>query len=785
MRNSSLALFLAVIGVYGQEVADQYILELSQPPIGKVRGAIATRNSQANARAALAARFGAGVRVLASTELVMNALAVRTNASPSELAAVPGVSRVWPVYAVQPEVMRAAELQSVVKAWQSVGGSEKTGAGIKIGIVDSGLEIAHPAFSAGSLSMPEGFPKASSPALRDVTNGKVIVYRSYEKLYDLPEIDADRSGHGTAVAMVAAGGKTVSPIGELQGFAPGAWLGIYKVFGGPEGDVANSAGIVQALDDAVADGMDVVNLSLGLGQGFAPQFDPLQPAIDRAASLGLMVIKSMGNSGPARLTGTSPFVGSAGIVVGASTNGQVVASGVRIGDRAPILGIPSSNPPAQAVVSGTLFDVSRLDPSGLACSALPQGSLTNKVALILRGECLFEAKLLNAQGAGAIGALVYTHAASPNAIIMNTGSARLPAMMISNEDGLGVKAFLSENPEPSIELSFQSLLPFPADANRLAILSSRGPGVDEGIRPDLVAIGQNVYTAAQGKNPRGAAYDPSGFTVMDGTSFAAPMVAGAFAAVKSARPGLRNYQYRSLLITATDRFPETGPTAAVQNAGSGRLNVDAALHAPLSIDPPSISFRLGGQRIDQEQILRIDNIALESGAWRVYVNSDDAIRPSVQPAEFLLSPKASIDLRIRLNGELPIGETQGFLVFEKQNGGPEDKPQRLAYWYGVPSGTPSEMNVVPAVAPETPGRVGEQKSFSVLVTDRIGAVVPSESPRVTVVEGSGVVLSTRSSEPRSPGYWQVNVRLGQQSGQINRFRIELGTMVREVSYRTE
>ena len=112
----------------------------------------------------------------------------------------------------------------------------------------------------------------------------------------------------------------------------------------------------------------------------------------------------------------------------------------------------------------------------------------------------------------------------------------------------------------------------PAYANpaQLASFSAKGPNVDLAIKPDLVAVGVNMYTAAEKLDPNGGVYSSTGYAVEQGTSFSTPLVAGAAALVKAARPGLTSAQYRSLLVNSADpAFLVPGTPATVQQAGGG------------------------------------------------------------------------------------------------------------------------------------------------------------------------------------------------------------------------
>ena len=288
-----LAAWLLAVLAFGGEPAAQFIVELTAEPAGAVLKAGSRRaagdvrsrvlEAQAPVRAALES---SGAKVLASVATVANALIISAPADRAEaLAAVPGVKRIFPVELVRPALDHAVPLHKAPEAWERLGGQGKAGAGVKIGIIDSGIDQEHPGFQDPDLVAPEGFPKAGREVDLAYTSNKVIVGRTYETLLgrgDRPTA-RDEDGHGTAVAMAAAGVTNTGPRGVITGVAPKAWLGSYKVFA-PVG-ASNTAVLLKAIDDAVADGMDVLNLSLGTSINYRPEADPLWEAIERTVSL--------------------------------------------------------------------------------------------------------------------------------------------------------------------------------------------------------------------------------------------------------------------------------------------------------------------------------------------------------------------------------------------------------------------------------------------------------------------------------------------------------------------
>jgi subtilisin family serine protease len=327
-----------------------------------------------------------GVKVLDSTETISNLLIVDM---PDELAdkvaAIPGVKRVQKARTLKPTLDHALPLHKVPQAWNRIG-VDKAGLGIKIAIIDSGIEISHPGMQDSTLMIPAGFPKMNADSDVAFTNSKVIVARSYASLFSTVEEDIsarDVIGHGTATAMAAAGALNTGPLGPLQGVAPKAYLGSYKVLGAK--GVGTSDIILKAVDDAVKDGMDVISASLSSGIAAPRLEDDVEvDAFERVAGLGVLMVNSVGNKGGPNTIG-SPATAPSVIGVGASYNDRTFYSAsVKVGD-GPLLGaMTGSGPRPDSPVSGPLFDVSTIDMDGEACRPFPIGSMTGKIALIVR-----------------------------------------------------------------------------------------------------------------------------------------------------------------------------------------------------------------------------------------------------------------------------------------------------------------------------------------------------------------------------------------------------------------
>jgi minor extracellular serine protease Vpr len=752
-------LLMAGIAAGQQIVPGRYIVELSGAPVAAAskdsqnarRAAVQTQQSRV--RAALAA---SAVNVTDSVETVANALFVNASeAQAVQIAQTPGVLRVTPVKLYKKLLDRAVFIEKGSDAWAQLGGQGVAGLGVKIGIIDTGIDSSHPGFSDGSLVMPDGFPKVNRDIDLRNTNNKVIVARNYDRQNTAKDVE----GHGTGVAMIAAGMTASGSRATITGIAPKAYLGNYKVFPDDQ-DGAPTDAVLKALDDAINDGMDVINLSLGSFPAERFSEDPLAQAVERTANMGVIVVIAAGNEGPDMDTIASPATAPSVISVGNAFTDRIFAS-VASFDSAVFIAIPGSGRNTNLPVVASIVDIATLDPSGLACSPLPDGSLSGKIAFILRGTCFFEEKLNNVQRAGAIAALVYTHAQEPSALTMEVGQAQLPAAMVSNADGLRIRERIGASPDALMTIDFVPKA-VSVDPSRLSDSTSKGPNNDFAIKPDLLAVGTSVYTASTN----------SGFIAGSGTSFSSPMVAGAAALLKAARPGLTAQQYRSLLINTASTF---GSGIPLQQTGTGMLNVVSALNGTIAANPQSITFGAGGGTADLNRTLRLQNVGQNADTYTLTVTpTAEVAAPALSANSIQLAPGASAEVTLRFQGNnLPARSYEGVVVVR---GTQTSVETRVPYWYAVPS---QEAAIISVVAPETSGAPGSRQKLRFRVLDSSGVPQLGE-PKVTATQGGGAVLSVESLDSLYPGLFVADVRLGALAGG-NVFVIEAGGIAKQIS----
>ena len=532
------------------------------------------------------------VKVNGEYDIALNAVAVQLNGtSLGTIAAAPMVkgAQYEGLYRPQDNNDPDLTLINAINAWSAVGGPANAGAGVKVGIIDTGIDQTHPCFNPAGYSYPSGFPKGD----HSFTTQKVIVARVFNNQSNrfgyTPEAVQD---HGTHVSGTVAcnldTAATVSGVAipyGVSGVAPKAWLGNYNVFPGDD-DNARSEDIMNALEAAYADGMDVTNMSLG-GNAHGIQ-DLLTIAVDNLDQAGMVNAVAAGNSGPGHFTVQSPGSAARALTAGAFSVGHFVAAPITVGGNtyAGVAGefatvTADLTRPLGVVLGGTTAT------GGLntACSALPAGSLTGKIALISRGACTFSTKIRNAEAAGADATIVVNNAAGDATAMAQDGTPNQPtkpaymtalanrtaliaANGLSTTIGAGLQYFTSPN------------------SNIMASFSSQGPtDVDFRVKPDVAAPGVNVLSSIPGNK----------WAFFQGTSMATPHLAGSAAVVIGAHPGWSAASVRSAIVNTADegvlKNSNATTTATDPNIiGAGRDNLLSAVNARVALDPVSLSF---------------------------------------------------------------------------------------------------------------------------------------------------------------------------------------------------
>lgn len=648
--------------------SDYYVVVFDDPPAasytGGIRGLKPTkpeRGAKLNARAAEVRSYvdhlagvhatyrgylnskAPGAEIVREGFLTANSVALKANgARPETLQQGPGVKYVTASWLYRPTMNISTDLIRASEVWGELGGQAGAGSGVRVAVIDTGIDLSNAFFDDAGLptqsQIDECDDQDNDPATPD-TNNKVAVCKLFAAGVStgappqgLPELCFD---HGTHVAGTIGGRAGTSGtvagtdvvLTDLSGVAPGVVLGNYNVFpclgaGFTAFDgSAFSHDIAAALEEAVADGMDVANMSLGGSvQG---QHDFLAEASNAAVDAGMVVVVAAGNSGPGDGTVESPGSAANVITAGASTNPHFVGIPV------DIVGGPT--------IGAALGDFENFDPPVTAdytvttpangCTAITN-DVSGKIALIDRGVCTFTTKIRNAQNAGAAGVLVVNNSAGDPVAMGHDGTSpepTIPAAMVGKAEGNAMK------PTGTVTVDGTTQQEIVTDnEDIIAAFSSRGPTpFTYLIKPDLTAPGVNVASSVfEGE-----------FAFFQGTSMATPHLAGVAALLLDGFPDASPAEVKSRMANNAARVVTDHVNGTVDpgvlTRGGGRVDVVEAFDAATWFDPVSVSFGLvRGNRPFSE-------------TRTVAVNGTPASSVAVQ---FAASPPAGLSLTAALDG---------------------------------------------------------------------------------------------------------------------------------------
>jgi subtilisin family serine protease len=594
-----------------------------------------------------------GARVTGEFDLAVNAIAVQLNgATLAQVSATPLVTMAqyqglyYPNDANDPDL----DLISAIAAWNQGGGAASAGAGVKVAVVDSGIDATHPCFS------DVGYDTQVQLGDRRFTNNKVIAAKVFNNKTPQQKYTAEAiEDHGTHVAGTVACNldtpasvQGVSIPYNMSGVAPRALLGNYNVFPGHV-ENARSEDILNALEAAYEDGFDVANMSLGGGSNGIQ--DLLTVAVDNLDRANMVVAVAAGNSGPGLFTVESPGMAERALTAGASTVPHFVGAPVTVGGNtygaaAGDFAVVEDDLTAPLAVPGP----AEVNGLNAACAAFPAGSLSGKIALVSRGTCTFSAKIRNAQAAGAAAVLVANNVPGDPTAMGTDGTPdqpTIPAYMVSLDDGQALK------PQGGASATISASLAYFATTNAdiMAGFSSQGPtDVDFRVKPDVIAPGVNVLSSV----PHSACKTPPCFAFNQGTSMASPHLAGSAAVVRGQHPGWSAADVRSAIVNTADEgvLKNTSGTPATnaQIIGSGRENLLAAVNASVALDPVSVSFggvpSGSGQSWSKE--VTLTNLSGSTQTYSLTIGSaiGSGVSFSVQPASVALAAGESATVTV-------------------------------------------------------------------------------------------------------------------------------------------
>lgn len=477
-----------------------------------------------------------------------------------------------------------------------------TGKGVKVGIIDTGIDYNHPDLKRS--------------------------YKGGEDLVDHDNDPMETKGspyistlHGTHVAgIIAANGK-------LKGMAPEAEIYAYRALGpGGSGDTET---VIAAIEAAIEDKVHILNLSLGNDIN-GPDL-PITIALNKAIEKGITAIVSTGNSGPEAWTVGSPGTSSKAISVGASSPPMNMPY-LKIG-----LGEKTKTIAVEQIYGAEPWNFTAFEKMVYGGKGKPEqiAEASNKIVLIERGGLPFLEKIQNAMKKGAKGVVIYNNS---NGSFLGGVPEKIgiPAVTVSKAEGEYMKEYFDRNNNASIKTIYHQ------KKDLLASFSSRGPvTVSWEIKPDLVAPGVAIDSTV-----------PNGYLALQGTSMAAPHVAGAAALIKQAHPDWTPAQIKSALMTTSKRLlNEQGQYYRTYEQGAGRMRVYEAVKADTFFYPSSVTFGFYDRRNSEDEHIK-HLIVQNTSNWTKYYSfitpKDEVGLTWKLPLAFSLKPNEKKKVKIGL-----------------------------------------------------------------------------------------------------------------------------------------
>ncbi|WMV43756.1 hypothetical protein MTR67_037141 [Solanum verrucosum] len=472
------------------------------------------------------------------------------------------------------------------------------GKGVIIGVIDTGILPDHPSFSdVGMPPPPAKWKGVCESNFMNKCNNKLIGARSYQLGNGSP---IDGNGHGTHTAGTAAGafvkGANVygNANGTAVGVAPLAHIAVYKVCSSDGG--CSDSDILAAMDSAIDDGVDVLSISLG-GSPNSFYDDPIAFGAYSATARGILVSCSAGNRGPllASVGNAAPWI----LTVGASTLDRKIKATVKLGNGEEFEGESAYRPQISNSTFFTLFDAPKHAKDQSETPYCKPGSLNDpvirgKIVLCLAGGGVSSvSKGQVVKDAGGVGMIVIK--TSQYGVTKSADAHVLPALDVSDADGLRIRAYTNSTINPVATITFQGTIIGDNNAPIVAAFSSRGPSrASPGIlKPDIIGPGVNILAAwptsvDDNKNTK------STFNIISGTSMSCPHLSGVAALLKSSHPDWSPAVIKSAIMTTADTLnlanspilDERLIPAYIFAVGAGHVNPSRANDPGLVYDTP-------------------------------------------------------------------------------------------------------------------------------------------------------------------------------------------------------
>jgi subtilisin family serine protease len=538
--------------------------------------------------------------------------------SVGDLLSTPGVAAVQQDSLQQP-LDDNTEFIGATKVWQQLGGSANAGSNVIVGVIDTGVWPEHPMLSPAGVSAPAGglkgcqFGNGSDPKLGPAfaCNNKLIGAYAFTNTYmanvgsdgqefcnDTTKVCSprDSEGHGTHTTTTAAGDCVQSAVlygvqrGPVCGIAPGAHVIQYRVCL-VQGCFSSDS--VAAVQQAIRDGVDVINFSIS--GGVQPYTDPVELAFLDATNAGISVNASAGNDGPT--VGTANHGGPWVTTVGASTGPRAFLSTLHLtadgGASLDVPGVTLTNgisSPTAVVMAASIPGENALCQTKLTAGSAAAG----KIVVCTRGTNGRVEKGFNVFSGGAAGMILFNQSAAVTDL--ESDNHWLPAIHTQFQSN-AIATFVTTH--TNVKATWQQGTASPSQPDVMASFSSRGPDGDW-IKPDVTAPGVQVLAGMTPQPDQTTPTNgPSGnlYQAIAGTSMSSPHAAGVSALVAAAHPSWTPEQIKSALMTSSVQsvVKEDGATPATPfDMGAGSIRADRAVNPTLVFNETAANFAAAG-----------------------------------------------------------------------------------------------------------------------------------------------------------------------------------------------
>lgn len=557
-------------------------------------------------------KMGLPVQVVAKTSTLVSSVVV--NGDKADVEKLLNNSQVSDIYPVYDYELHVADSADYIEATPLVANGLSTGEGVRVAVLDTGIDYTHSAF--GGAGTDEAYAAAiADPTSVDWPQGQVKGGFDYVR-NDPDPIDVNTS-HGTHVSN------------SVNGIAPNVDLFVYSVCDSGCSGLAQLLALENAMDPNkdgnISDRVDVINMSLGGTYGDIAT-DAVGLFIDQAVKLGTNVVISAGNDGAYPFIVGGPSTTANALSVGAMTHpAQTVANFTSdVAGKKIEIGAASFGDQGEFSISSNDTALVYPEENSTGCVEFADTvDFTGKAVIIDRGVCGFSLKALNAQKRGAKVVIIANDrdgippgmSGGPEA-----SEVTIPVISIEQDVGQILKGTLANNEQPEYSIKLDLVV----QAGAIADFTSRGPSMDGLLKPEITAPGVNIMTATPGAG--------DGLAPVSGTSFSGPITAGALSLLKEAHPERNALELKATLMNTANLDVTMEPRALNPEAelapisyiGAGLVDVNKAANLPVAAwvkdtKQAALSFGLvnASQPIDITKIIEVKNFSNEDKVYNL------------------------------------------------------------------------------------------------------------------------------------------------------------------------